>query len=116
MAAGIETLRQLSAPGFHEALEQKSNDFYVRLEQIIAGKDIQLNHIGSMFTLFFNEEKVRNFEDTKRSDQKRFARYFQNMLSRGIYVSPSQYEGNFISEVHTPEILNNVLKCIEESI
>ena len=69
-----------------------------------------------MFTMFFNDKPVRNFRDTKRSDQERFARYFRNMLSRGNYVSPSQFEGNFISETHTPEILDYVLKSIAESI
>ena len=116
MAAGIETLTQLSRPGFYDELEAKSDAFIAKLEQIIAGKGIQLNRCGSMFTLFFNDSSVRNFQDTKRSDQDRFARYFRNMLSRGIYVSPSQFEGNFISETHTPEILDYVLKSIAESI
>lgn len=116
MAAGIETLTQLSAPGFYEELEAKSNDFIEKLKKIIAGKGITLNHCGSMFTLFFNDGPVQNFQDTKRSNQERFARYFRNMLQRGIYVSPSQFEGNFISACHTPEILNYVLKSIAESI
>ncbi len=116
MAAGIETLTQLSRPGFYDELEAKSDAFIAKLEQIIAGKGIQLNRCGSMFTLFFNDSPVRNFKDTQRSDQQRFARYFRNMLSRGIYVSPSQFEGNFISETHTPEILDYVLQSIAESI
>lgn len=116
MAAGIETLSQLSQPGFYEQLEKKSDTFISQLKEIIKGKDIQLNRVGSMFTLFFNENEVRNFADAKRSDQTRFARYFNNMLNKGIYVSPSQFEGNFISATHTPEILDYVLKSIEESI
>lgn len=116
MAAGIETLTQLSRPDFYDELEAKSDAFIAKLEQIIAGKGIQLNRCGSMFTLFFSDQPVRNFQDTKRSDQERFARYFRNMLNRGIYVSPSQFEGNFISETHTPEILDYVLQSIAESI
>ena len=116
MAAGIETLTQLSHPDFYKKLDEKSDRFISRLKEIIVGKDIQLNHCGSMFTLFFNKSEVRNFQDTKRSDQERFARYFNNMLQRGIYVSPSQFEGNFISETHTPEILDYVLQSISESI
>jgi glutamate-1-semialdehyde 2,1-aminomutase len=116
MAAGIETLTQLSRPGFYDELEAKSDAFIAKLEQIIAGKGIQLNRCGSMFTLFFNDSPVRNFKDTQRSDQQRFARYFRNMLSRGIYVSPSQFEGNFISETHAPEILDYVLESIKASI
>ena len=116
MAAGIETLNQLSQPGFYEELEERSNKFIKKLEKIVEGKGIQLNHCGSMFTMFFNDKPVRNFQDTKKSDQERFAKYFRNMLSRGIYVSPSQFEGNFISACHSQEILDYVLKSIEESI
>ncbi len=116
MAAGIETLRQLSRPGFYDTLEDKSTHFIEELKKIIAGKNIQLNHCGSMFTLFFNDSPVCDFQDTKKSDQERFARYFRNMLNRGIYVSPSQFEGNFISEVHTTEVLDYVLESIAESI
>lgn len=116
MAAGIATLSHLASPTFYNELEAKSNYFIKSLKQIIAGKGIQLNHCGSMFTLFFNDSPVANFQDTKRSDQQRFARYFRRMLSRGIYVSPSQFEGNFISECHTPEMLDYVLESIAFSI
>ena len=116
MAAGIETLTQLARPSFYEELEARSDAFIGQLHRIIAGKGIQLNRCGSMFTLFFNEEPVRNFQDTKRSDQERFARYFRNMLNRGIYVSPSQFEGNFISATHNKEILDYVLESIAQSI
>lgn len=116
MAAGIETLTQLARPGFYEELEQKSDDFIARVERLVAGKGIQVNRCGSMFTLFFSETPVCNFQDARGCDQERFARYFRNMLSRGVYVSPSQFEGNFISEVHSPEILDLVLQCMAESI
>jgi len=116
MAAGIATLSHLARPTFYNELEAKSNYFIKSLKQIIAGRGIQLNHCGSMFTLFFNDSPVGNFQDTKRSDQQRFARYFRRMLSRGIYVSPSQFEGNFISECHTPEMLDYVLESIAFSI
>lgn len=116
MAAGIETLRQLALPGFYEQLEQRSGQFIAELQHIVRGHDIQLNHCGSMFTLFFNDEPVRNFADARRSDQQRFVRYFRRMLERGIYVSPSQFEGNFISACHTDDILERVLKSIKESI
>ena len=116
MAAGIATLNILDNPDLYADLESRSDRFISRLSQIIDGKGIQLNRCGTMFTLFFNENPVRNFQDTKRSDQERFARYFRNMLAHGIYVSPSQFEGNFISVCHTEEVLDKVLKAVEESI
>ena len=116
MAAGIATLNILDNPQIYADLERRSDNFIARLQKIIDGKGIQLNRCGTMFTLFFNDLPVRNFQDTKRSDQERFARYFRNMLSRGIYVSPSQFEGNFISVCHTDEVLEKVLRAVEESI
>ena len=116
MAAGIETLTQLSRPGFYEELEARNNDFIAKLQTIFDGKNIQLNRCGSMFTLFFNDSRVANFLDTKHCDQQRFSRYFRRMLERGVYVSLSQFEGNFISEVHTPEMLDYVLQSMAESI
>ena len=116
MAAGIATLSILDNPDLYADLERRSDNFISRLNKIIEGKGIQLNRCGTMFTLFFNENPVRNFQDTKRSDPERFARYFRNMLAHGIYVSPSQFEGNFISVCHTDEVLEKVLRAIEESI
>lgn len=116
MAAGYETLTQLGEPGVYDVLEERSQRFLSCLERIVEGKGIQVNHVGTMFTMFFNDRPVRNFQDTKRSDQERFARYFCRMLERGIYVSPSQFEGNFISLCHTDDVLGYVLQSIEESI
>lgn len=116
MAAGYETLTQLGEPGVYDVLEERSQRFLSCLERIVEGKGIQVNHVGTMFTMFFNDRPVRNFQDTKRSDQERFARYFCRMLERGIYVSPSQFEGNFISLCHTDDVLDYVLQSIEESI
>lgn len=116
MAAGLATLKQLAAPGFYTELERRSRRFFDRLRGVIAGRDIRLNHVGTMFTLFFNGEPVRDFAGSKRSDPQRFSVYFNRMLRRGIYVSPSQFEGNFIGACHTPEVLDRVLTAIEESI
>ena len=56
-----------------------------------------------MFTLFFTEGPVTDYESAKRSDTKRFAEYFRFMLERGIYLAPSQFEAAFVSASHTGE-------------
>lgn len=116
MTAGIETLQLLSQPGFYESLEEKSEWFIGELKKKTRGKRIQINHIGSMFTLFFSGQPVKNFSDTQKCDQSRFASYFRAMLSRNIYVSPSQFEGNFLSIAHSKSSLKNVLKAVEKAI
>ena len=116
MAAGSETLQLLSEPNFYQDLEQRSSNFLNEVEEIIKGKDIQLNRCGSMFTLFFSDMPVRNFAHAQNCNQKHFAKYFRNMLERGVYVSPSQFEGNFISICHTEKILEKVLLAMKKSI
>ncbi|MDR2120477.1 MAG: glutamate-1-semialdehyde 2,1-aminomutase [Tannerella sp.] len=105
MCAGIETLRVLSGEGFYERLEDKSAIFFAALESRIAGKDIVLNRAGSMFTLFFGVEEVRTFEDAKKADGERFARFFRHMLAHDFYISPSQFEACFVSAAHADDEL-----------
>ncbi|HTF81523.1 MAG TPA: hypothetical protein VL947_07355, partial [Cytophagales bacterium] len=56
-----------------------------------------INRVGSMFTQFFTNRPVHNFDDAKASDTVMFGRYFQGMLREGIYLAPSQYEALFVS-------------------
>lgn len=113
MASGIQTISLLSEPDFYSNLETKSNTFIAELKDIIKGKDIVLNHIGSMFTLFFSDHEIRNFDDVKQSDTELFAKFFRELLKENIYISPSAFEASFISVAHTPEQLEQVLYCIK---
>ena len=114
MASGIQTIQLLQQPGFYSNLESKSNRFIAGLKEIIKGKDIVLNPVGSMFTLFFSDHEIRNFEDVKSSDTARFARFFRTMLNEHVYISPSAYESNFISEAHTEQQLEEILQIIKK--
>ncbi len=116
MTAGIETIQLLSQPGFYSRLETKSETFIAELKEIIKGKDIVLNHIGSMFTLFFSDHEIRNFNDVKNSDTERFARFFRALIRENIYFSPSAYEASFISEAHTEVQLKQVLQTIKKEL
>ena len=107
MASGIQTISLLSEPDFYSKLEEKSNIFISELKDIVKGKDIVLNHIGSMF---FSDHEIRNFDDVKRSDTARFAKFFRELIKQNIYISPSAFEASFISAAHTPEKLEHVLK------
>jgi glutamate-1-semialdehyde 2,1-aminomutase len=112
MSAGIATLKILSEEGFYEKMEATANVFFTALQESIHNKDIVLNYAGSMFTLFFNVDGVRSFADAKRADGKRFARFFRYMLARGFYISPSQFEANFLSAAHTPRELEWFIKAV----
>ncbi len=116
MAAGIQTLQLLQQPDFYKNLESKSNLFITELKDIIKGKSIVLNHVGSMFTLFFADHEIRNFADVKRSDTERFARFFRALLHENIYFSPSAYETSFISAAHTGQQLEQTLSILKKVI
>jgi glutamate-1-semialdehyde 2,1-aminomutase len=119
MAAGQAMLTHLdSHPEVYTRLEEigntLTNGMKANLEKL--GLKYTLNHIGSMFTLFFTEKAVNNFEDAKTSDTALFGRYFQAMLKRGIYLAPSQYEAMFLSTALTDEHINTILEANLESL
>ena len=116
MSAGIATLQLLREDDFYSNLESKSVWFINELKETIKGKPIVINNIGSMFTLFFSEKPIRNFEDAKNSDTVRFGEFYRAMLKKEIYLSPSAFEANFISSVHSEKYLTRTLKAIKKSI
>ena len=118
MRAGIETLRILEAPGFYEALAEKSAHLVAGLTRILAERKypVQLSAFGSLLTLFFSPEPVRDFETAKRSDAKRYAAFFWEMLNRGILLAPSQFEAAFVSAAHSIQDLDRTTDACHESL
>lgn len=118
VAAGIETLKILSQPGIYEKLEQRTTNLVHSLRE--NGRklkvDIYINHIGSMFTVFFCPDKVYDYKSAKKSDENQFARYFQGMLKKGIYLPCSQFETNFLSLAHSREDIEKTIKTNYETL
>lgn len=118
MTAGIATLRHLKGPGVWEKLEEAGislNDGVVALFQQ-AGIGVHQHRVGTMFTLFFNQEPVWNWTGVKTSDTESYARYFRGMLANGVYLAPSQFEAGFLSTVHDQEIIGRTLEAVELAI
>jgi glutamate-1-semialdehyde 2,1-aminomutase len=90
--------------------------FGLRAELADAGIPAQINAIGSLATVFFTPEPVRNYTDAKRSDTKKYARFFREMLDRGIFLAPSQFEAVFVSAAHTPQDIDRTLAAAHESL
>lgn len=99
MAAGIATLTEMRKPGQYEELERKSQLLGDGFGRVVreTGLALQFARIGAMFCLYFTELPVTDYASAKLSDTASFARYFWNMLARGIYLPPSQFEACFIS-------------------
>ena len=68
-----------------------------------------------MMTVFFREPPVEDYEDARRSDTELFGRYHQEMLRRGAYLAPSQFEATFISSAHTSEDIEATCAAVREA-
>lgn len=117
MAAGIAALKLLKAPGFYGELNAKAEKFANGLSEIATRTKIPvaLNRVGSLLTSFFTSSAVTDFESAMISDNNRYAQHYRQMLSRGIYLAPSQFEVAFISAAHTAEQLDITLEATEWS-
>jgi len=118
MRAGIAALRQLTKPGLYEQMTQLAQRLVIGLRAELADVRIpaQINAVGPLATLFFTPEPVKNYADAKRSDTKRYARLFREMLDRGIFLAPSQFEAAFVSVAHATEDIDRTLSAARESL
>lgn len=115
MAAGIAALKLLGQDGFYSELNEKAAGFASMLEDVSTsvGIPVQLNRVGSLMTSFFTTEPVTDFDSAMKSDTDRYGTHYRQMLSKGIYLAPSQFEVAFISAAHTQEQLKNAAKMTE---
>jgi glutamate-1-semialdehyde 2,1-aminomutase len=111
MQAGLATLKELKNKKIYDQLEAKAEKLEKGFKNNI--KDLNFpayfNRVGSMFTLFFTEKKVKNYQDVKNCNLELFAAYFKEMIEAGIYLPPSQFEANFISSALSEENLDKTI-------
>jgi glutamate-1-semialdehyde 2,1-aminomutase len=101
VAAGLAMLRYLkSHPEIYGQLEARTAAICAA-----APRGTTVNRVGSMFTFFFTDAPVTDYDTAKKSDTARFAEFHRRMLERGIYFPPSQFEAAFVSAAHSDEDL-----------
>lgn len=119
MAAGLTMLHYLNS---HPEVYTRLKEIGMQLASGMAsvnhrlGHDFTINQLGSMYSLFFTEEAVVDFETAKKSDTALFGKYFQGMLKRGVYLAPSQFESLFLSTALTDELIGQILQAHEETM
>lgn len=119
MTAGLSMLRYLNTNDHvYKQLEKVGDTLASGIKETLKKLSLPytLNQVGSMYSLFFTDKKVVDFATAKTSDTALFARYFQAMLKRGIYLAPSQFESLFISTAISDEIVEKILKANEEAL
>jgi glutamate-1-semialdehyde 2,1-aminomutase len=111
VAAGLAMLRHLKAhPEVYDQLEARA----ARLCAAVPKSTV--NRVGSMFTFFFTDRPVTDYESAKQSDTAAFGRYFRSMLERGIYLAPSQFEAAFLSAAHSEADIDATIQAARESL
>ncbi len=117
MAAGLAMLELVQAPGFHDALERKTNMLCDGLEQAArdAGVAFSTNRIGGMFGIFFSAGRVDTYAQAIACDTAAFNRFFHAMLERGVYFAPSAFEAGFMSSAHGDSDIAATLQAAREA-
>src|SRR5579872_1478523 len=119
MAAGLATLQHL---------REHKREIYPRLDKLAAeltagvataAKDaavpICYNRVGSMFTWFFSNGPVTEWESAAKSDTEAFGRFFRSMLDGGVYLPPSQFEAAFLGAAHASEDIQQTIVAARQA-
>lgn len=118
MTAGLKTLEKLSSKDFYKNLKEQSDKLWhgFRENQKKLGLNYAFNSIESLSCTFFTENKVESYADAIKSDTKKYAKFFHNMLNKGIALAPAQFEAMFVSSVHTDADIEKTIKAHYESL
>jgi glutamate-1-semialdehyde 2,1-aminomutase len=116
MAAGLATLKELTRPDFYDLLDKRTSRLAegIRKAATTSGVKLQLTRLGSLLTVFFCQNEVRDYTSAGRCDSALFARFFHGLLERGIYWPPSQFESTFISSAHSEADIDRTVNAIGE--
>ena len=117
-ACGLATLREVTRPGFYEALSARTRALVEGLESVArrAGVPMCGDSEGGMFGFFFSSTLPQNYGQVMATDQARFNRFFHGMLTRGVYLAPALYEAGFVSAAHTEADIQATLAAAAEAL
>lgn len=116
--AGLATLEILSRPGAYRKLGKLAAKLGAGLIEAAQKAGVPTYHtrVGSMLCMFFSDQPVNNYEDALKCDTERYGKYFHEMLKRGVYLAPSQFEAAFVSLAHTEKDIDKTLGAAEQSL
>jgi glutamate-1-semialdehyde 2,1-aminomutase len=117
-ACGLATLKEISKPGFYEALGAKTQSLVEGLTAAAraAGVPFVGDSEGGMFGFFFTAELPQNYGVVMATDKERFNRFFHGMLDRGVYLAPALYEAGFVSAAHSGEDISATVAAAAQAL
>ena len=112
MAAGLAQLKILSSTQeIYVNLERRGAALQAGLEQALSNVPAQVNRVGSLLTVFFTEQPVTSYDQARSSDLDLFRRWYNGLLSRGIYAAPSQFEAMFLCDAHSDGDIQEIIRA-----
>ncbi|MDP3700907.1 MAG: glutamate-1-semialdehyde 2,1-aminomutase [Hylemonella sp.] len=115
-ACGLTTLREISQPGFFEALSRKTRSLVDGLKSAAAAEGVAFTADcqGGMFGFFLLSELPQNYATVMKTDNARFNTLFHGLLDRGVYIAPALYEAGFVSAAHSEEDIAQTVAAAHE--
>ncbi len=116
VAAGLETLRLVLAPGFFDALTARTRRLVDGLNAAgkRAGVAFSAASVGGMFGIFFRATPPASYAEVMQSDKEAFNRFFHAALTAGVYFAPSAFEAGFVSAAHGDAEIDETVRIAEE--
>lgn len=119
MIAGYTLLKKLQTdPSIYTSLDEKTSYLRKGLEEVFTNAQLpfQVNQLGSMISVHFTGQQVKNFEDVSKANNAFFNKFFHAMLDRGIYLPPSAFETWFLSDALSRQDLDKTIQACEDAI
>ena len=116
VSAGFSTLEFLRESRPYRKLEVVTSELCRGIKELAKryGLRIQMNFIGSMFSIFFAKEEIADCNTAGNQDQDLFKKFYQGLLKEGVYFSPSGFEANFLSTAHIRQDIERTLKAVKK--
>lgn len=117
-AAGLAVLKELRKPDFYTNLNRRAEEWEKGIRTAFENCPVPfcINRVGSLMTVFFTPGPVRDYSSALTADTKIYAKFFHELLNRGVYTAPSQFEASFLSSAHDDKVMEGSLEAIKSSL
>ena len=117
MAGGIATLKAIKENGVWDGIAAQTEALVAGIHAAAEATNttIEINRVGTMFTTFFNEAPITDWDSAAKSDTEKFGRFHNLLLQNGVYLPPSQFEACFLSTEHDDGVVQATIEAYEKA-